>query len=407
MKKTSLKDYLKEILPEDKQNVAFRSFEVVGDIAIIEVPEEIEAYGKQIGEAIFKVNSSIKTVLKKSGVHHGEFRTQDLIYVTGENKKETLYLENGIRLNVNPEVVYFSAKLSTEREQLMENLKENEKILVMFSGAGPYSFVAYKKQPNLQRVTSIEINPMGHDLAVSNIDLNKNLVKKSKLYKSVLEFVKNNNFPIYEKVLTEIISKLKFNFINGDVEKVTQNLHLKEYLEPTDSYDNYIINQTIEKIYDSLKNSTKDVLVLDLDKFIVKSDIINYIVLFSQKFNFICKIEGTKYLFDNSLTKTYLINYLENSKDGLLNINLFDEIFMPLPKDASHFLESAFRVASKGAIIHMYDFVHENDFPHFTENTVKENAKEFGREVEIIETRKVGQYSPRKYRVCCDFKILD
>lgn len=405
MKKTSLKDYLKEILPEDKQDIAFRSFEVVGDIAIIEVPEELEAYEKQIGEAIFKVNSSIKTVLKKSGIHHGEFRTQDLVFVTGENKKETLYLENGIRLNINPEVVYFSAKLSTERAELMEKLEENKKVLIMFSGAGPYSFVALKKQPNLQRVTSIEINPMGHDLAISSLDLNRSIVKKSNLYKNIFKFLKNNSLPIYEKTLTEIVSKLKFNFINGDVEKITENFHLKKYLEPINSNDNYIFNQTIENVLNTLKNSIKEELIIDLDKFSVKSDILNYIILFSQKFNFICKIEGKNYLFNDSLTKTYLINYLENPTLNLSEINLFDEIFMPLPKDASLFLESAFRVASKGAIIHMYDFVHENDFPHASEDAVKENAKKFGQEIEIIETRKVGQYSPRKYRVCCDFIV--
>ena len=33
-------------------------------------------------------------------------------------------------------------------------------------------------------------------------------------------------------------------------------------------------------------------------------------------------------------------------------------------------------------------------------------AEKNGVKVEIIETRKVGQYSPRKYRVCCDFKVL-
>lgn len=405
MKNTSLKDYLKEILPQDKQDIAFRSFEVVGDIAIIEVPEEIEAYGKQIGEAIFKVNSSIKTVLKKSGIHYGEFRTQDLVYVCGENKKETLYLENGIRLKINPEVVYFSAKLSTERAELMEHLKENKKVLVMFSGAGPYSFVALKKQPNLQRVTSIEINPMGHDLAVESLELNKNIVKKSNLYINLLEFVKKNNLPVYDKFLIEFVNKLKFNFINGDVEKVTKELHMKKYLGPSISDDNYIFNQTALEVFNSLKNSIKEELILDLDKILVKSDILNYIILFSQKFNFICKIKGINYLFDDSVTKTYLINYLENPFDEFSQINLFDEIFMPLPKDASLFLESAFRIASKDGIIHMYDFVHENDFPNASEDAVLAAAKKFGKEVEIIQTRKVGQYSPRKYRVCCDFIV--
>ena len=79
---------------------------------------------------------------------------------------------------------------------------------------------------------------------------------------------------------------------------------------------------------------------------------------------------------------------------------------MPLPKDAHVFLESAFISGAKNSIVHMYDFVHEDDFPLQSENYVKKAAEKYGKKIEIIETRKVGQYSPRKYRVCCDFKIL-
>jgi len=84
----------------------------------------------------------------------------------------------------------------------------------------------------------------------------------------------------------------------------------------------------------------------------------------------------------------------------------YDEIYMPLTKDAELFLSVTFNNAKKNCIIHMYDFVHDNEFPHKSENAVKKYAQDNGFEIEIIETRKVGQYSPRKFRVCCDFKIL-
>jgi tRNA G37 N-methylase Trm5 len=40
-----------------------------------------------------------------------------------------------------------------------------------------------------------------------------------------------------------------------------------------------------------------------------------------------------------------------------------------------------------------------------TEDKVIKAAKKLGKEVEIISTRKVGQYAPGKYRVCCDFVV--
>ena len=127
-RKNSIKDILKNQIPDEKLEHVNRSFEIVGDIAITEIPQEVEQYQEIIGEAVMAANSSIKTVLKKSGVHGGEFRTQDLVYVAGEDKKETIYTENGIQLKINPETVYFSARLSTERQELMEKLEPNKRV---------------------------------------------------------------------------------------------------------------------------------------------------------------------------------------------------------------------------------------------------------------------------------------
>ena len=311
MRKT-VKDYLKGILPEDKLEEVNRSFEVIGDIAICEINPELVKFQEQIAQAIMNTNKSIKTVLKKSGIHEGEFRTQKMQYLSGEDKKETVYLENGIRLRLNVETVYFSSKLGTERMQLSQNIKSNSNVLVMFSGCGPYTFNILRQQPDIENITSIEINPEGHKYALKNLELNKNLLKKSYGFQEIIKRKKETGEYINEK---EIISKLneeKIKFINGDVREIVNN---------------------------DLKNQR------------------------------------------------------------------FDEIFMPLPKDAELFLDCAFKVASSGAIVHMYDFVHEKEFPQKSENAVKDAAKKFGKAVEIISTRKVGQYSPRKYRVCCDFIV--
>ena len=197
VKKSSLKDFLVGKLSDEEIEKVNRAFEIVVDIVILEVPEELDSRAKIIGDAMLEFNSNVKTVLKKSGTHHGEFRTQDLAYVAGEKKKDTIYKENGIKLKINPETVYFSPRLSTERSDLMKNLGE-KRVLVMFSGAGPYSFVALKMQPNLKRVTSVEINPEGHRYALDNMQINKNLIKKSRLFSDLVLFLKNNKIPVYD-----------------------------------------------------------------------------------------------------------------------------------------------------------------------------------------------------------------
>ena len=404
-RKKTIKNYLEDIIPKDKFNLINRSFEIVGDIAICEIDEQLIQYEKQIAEAIMKINSSIKTVLKKQGIHGGEFRTQQLIHIGGENKKQTIYQENGIKLQINPETVYFSARLSTEREQLMNNLKPNKKILIMFSGAGPYTYVALKKQPNLLNITSIEINKQGHELAIQSLELNKNLLKKSNIYKNIIQYLKQNQIPIYEKIIIKNLNSLKINFINGDVKKEVKKLNLKKYKKQITNFHNQLLKQQSKDLFNFFKQFNEQNIFLNLDEKIEKKKLIVFLILFKE-LNFICKINNQNYIFDNNLLKGYLLNYLETNNE-INKINLYDEIYMPLPKDAELFLESAFEIANKNCIIHMYDFIHENEFPIKSEKAIKQASIKFNKKIKIIQTRKVGQYSPRKYRVCCDFQILD
>ncbi len=78
----------------------------------------------------------------------------------------------------------------------------------------------------------------------------------------------------------------------------------------------------------------------------------------------------------------------------------FDRIVMPLPKSAEEFLETALKVAKKGTVIHFYDFIFEENFDQAVDK-IKKHCKKF----KIIQIVKCGQYSPRKYRICVDFKV--
>lgn len=407
MKKNSLKAKLTGILPDDVINKVNRSFEVVGDIAIIEISEELEQYEKQIGEALLEVNVSLTTILKKSGIHHGEFRTQDLVYVAGVEKYETEYLENGVRFRLNPGRVYFSARLSTERAELMSTLDEKQRVLVMFSGAGPYSLTALKMKPNLPLLTAIEINPDGHKYATESLQLNKNIFKKTKEYQNFLKFVKSHKLPVLEKETLPMFNKTKVNFINGNVRIETKEFQSKISDKKIEFYDNNIFDYEFKNIYHILDQLKDTKINIDVNAIHKIDEFINFFILFFDKFQWVAKINDNNYIFENSIEKAVFLEYLRNINNRKIEeLHKYDEIYMPLPKDAELFLDCAFRSAAPGAIVHMYDFVHENDFPSKSENAVIKAAEKNNVKVEIIETRKVGQYSPRKYRVCCDFRIL-
>ena len=154
-------------------------FDVIGNIAILEIDDEFRGKEKLIAETLLKSNPSIKTVLRKADRHEGEYRTQKMKWLAGARTKETTHRENGVALKLNVEKVYFSPRLSTERKRISELVKPKEEILVMFSGCAPYPCVL-AKNTKAKEIIGVEINPEGHKYGLENITLNK--IKNVTLY---------------------------------------------------------------------------------------------------------------------------------------------------------------------------------------------------------------------------------
>ena len=405
-KPTSLKEALIDILPNEIVQEMNRSFEVVGNIAICEIPEKCVKYETQIAQALLDLNPNITTILKKAGNHGGEFRTQNMQVIGGINSKIATYKENGITLELNVEEIYFSTKLSTERELLAKNIQPHSNVLVLFSGSGPYSFVISKHQPNISQLTSVEINPRGHEYALKNLNHNKNNLKKSQLFQKFYKIIKEHNLPLYDKHLIGNINALIYQFYNLDAKLFNPTLTILKN-ETIKKFNNEIFNHSYKSIYETLHTRDETEILIDCDLELNIKSVQLSLLLFPKKFSYIIKKNNQLYSIKTLHEKNYFFNFLNDTSKSVEELSKYDEIFMPLPKDAELFLDVAFSNANANCIIHMYDFVHENEFPHKSEDAIKQFAQKIGREVEVLQTRKVGQYSPRKYRVCCDFKILN
>ncbi|MEM2022986.1 MAG: class I SAM-dependent methyltransferase family protein, partial [Archaeoglobaceae archaeon] len=70
----SIREMLKGVASEKELNLIRRSFEVVGDVVLIEIPDEVMHYKDKIVEAILKRHKHVKTILRKIGEVSGEFR---------------------------------------------------------------------------------------------------------------------------------------------------------------------------------------------------------------------------------------------------------------------------------------------------------------------------------------------
>jgi len=148
------------------------AFDVIGDIAIIEVDEDMRKHEKMIAKTLLDSHKQINTVLRKDSAHEGEFRTQKMKFLAGTDTRETTHIESTARLKLDVEKVYFSPRMAHERLRIAQQIKEGENVLVLFSGCAPYPIVLAKNS-KARQVLGIEMNPHGHRYALENIRLNK------------------------------------------------------------------------------------------------------------------------------------------------------------------------------------------------------------------------------------------
>ena len=178
MKKT-IKVILKHRLSERELNSMVKSFDIVGDIAVIEIRDVLVKKEKLIARTILAQHKNIRVVCKKSGGHTGEFRLQKYRILAGERRKTTMYKESGVHLELHLEKTYFSPRLSSERARIAHLVRPGEEVLVMFSGIAPYCCVI-AKHSKAKEIVGIEKNPAAHAFAMRNIQVNK--LKNVKLY---------------------------------------------------------------------------------------------------------------------------------------------------------------------------------------------------------------------------------
>jgi len=144
-------------IPEEFEEYLPSSYDIIGDIALVKIPQEIKEYKDQIGQSILETHKNLNTVLEDKGVY-GKFRKRDVEHIAGDKKTETTYREHGAELQIDIGSVYFSPRLATERWRVVEKTKKNEVVLDMFAGVGPYT-VLIGRNVEVEHIYSIDLNP--------------------------------------------------------------------------------------------------------------------------------------------------------------------------------------------------------------------------------------------------------
>tara|TARA_Y100000310_G_scaffold153901_1_gene153464 strand:+ start:27789 stop:28808 length:1020 start_codon:yes stop_codon:yes gene_type:complete len=231
--KVTIETLLKNKLTPTQLSRIPKSQEVIGKIMILEVPESLYKKEKQIAEAYLELNKNITTVVKKTKMHSGVFRTRKVKILAGKKTKETIHQENGIRMKLHLEKTYFSARSANERLRIAKQVKKGEEVMVMFSGAAPFPLVIAKNS-KAKKVYGIELNQEAYGFALESLALNK-LEKKIQLYRGDVRTV----LPKIKKKFDRIampLPKTGEDFLYLALRKIKKKgiIHLYSFLKEQD-----------------------------------------------------------------------------------------------------------------------------------------------------------------------------
>jgi len=154
--------------------------EFVGDLILIKLDEYQRKYGSEIGTALLAQHTRTRAVFEDRGVK-GTFRVRDLellaIREGHDPTTRTTIIEGGHRLVTDPSKVYFSTRLSHEREGtiecatiLRETIGRPLAICDPYAGVGP-SILPLISIPGLVgELFAADLNPSAVEILRENID---------------------------------------------------------------------------------------------------------------------------------------------------------------------------------------------------------------------------------------------
>jgi len=170
--KGNLKALLADTLSPEELKILYKSYDIVGDIAIIRVPEPLKQHSEIVAKGVMQINKSVRTVLHQVAPVSGNLRLRKLKWIAGDRKTETLHKEYGCVFKIDLAKCYFSPRLSFERMRIAQLVQPREVVVNMFAGVGCYSIII-AKHSKAEKVYSIDVNPVAVKYIEENARLNR------------------------------------------------------------------------------------------------------------------------------------------------------------------------------------------------------------------------------------------
>lgn len=216
-----------------------RALDIVGDIAIVEIPPELDAQKYVIGEAVLKTHKNLRTVLAKAGAISGTYRLREYSIIAGEPKTETVHKEYGCQYYVDVAKAYFSPRLSYEHKRVASIVKESETVVDLFAGVGPFSTLIAKTCENV-KVYAIDVNPHAVELLEKNIRLNRVEAKVCPILGDAKQIVEQRLSGVADRVVMNLPERA-LEFVDAACEALKPTggiVHFYGFVNVSDSLEN-------------------------------------------------------------------------------------------------------------------------------------------------------------------------
>ncbi len=132
-----LKEKMQGIVPKEHLKLLSNRIHIIGNVAILSLPAELDDYKRDVASAVFSLNKNVRTIINKTSRLEGEKRVAEYEHLAGEGTV-TMHREFGFIYRLDVTRVFFNSHLGYERIRVASQVKPGEKVIVPFAGVGPF-----------------------------------------------------------------------------------------------------------------------------------------------------------------------------------------------------------------------------------------------------------------------------
>ena len=161
-------------------NIWPSAYEIQGDVLMVKLEANVTEHQHAIAQAMLDQLPNVRIVCADNGVS-GDFRVRELTPLVsrdGNLSTRTRIKEHGAMMWVDPSEAYFSARLSTQRQESLERLQSFRQRLGRglvvadpYAGVGPSLPLLLSEQDLLSGYLAGDLNPKAVDLLRLNVEI--------------------------------------------------------------------------------------------------------------------------------------------------------------------------------------------------------------------------------------------